>query len=109
MKRLTLMLILALAPSAANIHTIATISGSGAKVQISTDSQTRAKWIQVIADSGNSAKVFFGDSTVSATTGLPIAAGAGYNTPACQSCVYTLSATYVYVGSGDKVYVAFGD
>lgn len=108
MKRLLLLLAL-LFPCSGNIHTIATITGTGETVALSTSTTTRAKWIQIITPSTNSAAVYFGDSTVTATTGLPIAAGAGYNTPACESCTYTLSATYVYIANGDKAYVAFGD
>ncbi len=108
MKRLLLLLFLLL-PCVADVHTIATITGSGATVAISTDTTTRAVWIQVIADSGNGAKIFFGDSTVTATRGLPIAAGAGYNTPTCSTCVYTLASHYAYIANGDKLYVAFGN
>ncbi len=108
MKRLLVLLIFLL-PCQANLHTIATITGAGATVQISTDIQTRAKWVQVIADSTNGAKIYFGDSTVTATRGLPIAAGGGYNTPTCDTCIYTLSTLYAYIGSGDKLYVSFGD
>ncbi len=108
MKRLLALLIFLL-PCQANLHTIATITGTATTVQISTDALTRAKWVQVIADSGNGAKVFFGDSTVTATRGLPIAAGGGYSTPSCDSCIYTLSTMYAYLAQGDKIYVAFGD
>ena len=110
MKRiLVLLCLLASFCATGEIITVATITGTGAKVALSTNVKTRAAWIQIIADSGNSAKVFFGDSTVSATNGLPIAAGAGYNTPACSSCIYTPAATYIYISNGDKAYVAFGN
>src|SRR5689334_3478682 len=102
MKRLAFLILLALVPGAANIHTVATFTGTAAKVCISTDTTTRAKWIQVVTPAANSAVVRFGDSTVSATTGLPIAAGAGYNTPACESCIYQLAATCMYIANGDK-------
>lgn len=108
MKRFVLLLALLL-PCAANVHNLATITGTGATVQISTDITTRATWIQVIAPSSNSAVVYFGDSTVTATRGLPIAAGGGYNTPPCSSCVYTLAAHYAYIANGDKINVAFGN
>ena len=92
-----------------NLHSIAEITGSGATVAISTDGSTRASWIQIIAPSGNSAVVRFGDSTVTSSIGLPVAPGGGYNTPACSACIYTLSQHYVYVANGDKVDVAWGN
>ena len=96
-----------------NVHTLATITGTGATVQISTDTTTQVAWIQVITPCStafcNSANVMFGDSTVNATTGLPVAPGGGYNTPVCSTCSYTLAAHYVYVANGDKAYIAFGD
>ena len=92
-----------------NVHTLATITGTGAAVQISTDTTTQVAWIQVIAPSGNAATVQFGDSTVSATRGFAIAAGGGYNTPVCSTCNYTLAAHYVYIANGDKAYIGFGN
>src|SRR6266702_1977275 len=109
MKRIFFAVLLLLLPVNAGIHTIATITGANAAVAISTDSTARASWVQVIAGSSNSGSVMFGDSTVSSTQGLPIAAGGGYNTPACNTCVYTLNAVYVYVWTGDKAYVACGN
>lgn len=93
----------------ANIHTVATISGSSSAVAIVPGSVARASWIQCVAPSTNASTVQFGDSTVSATVGLPIAAGGGYNTPSCPNCIYNPGATYVYVASGDNVYCAWGD
>lgn len=109
MKRLLILIAFIVLAASANVHTLATITGAGAAVQISTDTTTRATWIQIITPSSNAAAVMFGDSTTSATRGLAIAAGGGYNTPTCGTCTYTLAATYVYVANGDKVYVAFGD
>ena len=94
-------------PSA--INTLADISGSSTTVQLSTSPNTVCKWIQVIAPPGNANAVRFGDSTTSPTKGLPIAPGGGYNTPSCDTCVYPLSAAYVYVVSGDKASVACGN
>jgi hypothetical protein len=91
-----------------NVVNLAPITGAGATVAISS-SAARANWIQVIAPSGNASNVMFGDSTTTATTGLPIAPGAGYNTPTCANCVYTPSAHFVYVANGDKAYLAFGN
>ncbi len=109
-KLLLLLLLLVCAfPAKPTLHPIAEITGTGAAVAISTDSSSRPAWVQVIAPAGNSAVVRFGDSTTSATMGLPIAAGGGYNTPVCSSCVYTLSTLYVYVANGDKADVAWGN
>lgn len=107
--RLVLSLLLCAGFVRPNINTLATISGTGAAVQISTDTQTRATWIQVYAPVTNVSNVMFGDSQTSATRGLPVTPGNGYNTPTCSTCVYTLGATYVYVASGDKAYIAFGN
>ena len=96
-------------PSRSNLHPLADFTGAGAAVQLSTNANIKAKWIQVIADPGNSAAIRFGDATTSATVGLSIAKGAGYNTPTCGNCVYQLTAHYLYIANGDKVYVAWGD
>lgn len=93
----------------ANIHTVATISGTSSAVAIIPGSTARAGWIQCIAPSSNTNPVYFGDSTVSGATGLPIAPGGGYNTPTCPNCIYNPGATFVYVSSGDKASCAWGD
>jgi hypothetical protein len=91
-----------------NVANLPPISGSNATVKIST-STARANWIQIITPSANTNSVMFGDSTTTATTGLPIAPGGGYNTPTCANCLYTPAAHFVYVSSGDKAYAAFGN
>lgn len=104
------LLILALGTRAhGGIHNVATINGTSSAVAIVAGSPDQAKWIQVIAPSGNSSTVRFGDSTTSATVGLPIVAGAGYNTPPCDSCVYPLSGTFIYVATGDTASVSWGN
>lgn len=109
MKRFLVLLLLLALCATANIHTIATITGTGAAVQVSTNVTTKCTWIQVTADSGNSANVFVGDSTVTSSRGQPVTKGNFYVTPTCDHCVYTLAATWVYIGNGDKIYVAYGD
>ncbi len=109
MKRIPILLALLGLYASAEIHTLATITGSGAKVALSTNTKTKASWIQIITDPGNTDPVYFGDSTVASGTGLQIAKGAGYNTPPCSSCVYSLAATYIYVSNNDKAYIAFGN
>jgi hypothetical protein len=93
----------------ANIHTVATISGASSAVAIVPGSVARAAWIQCVAPSANTNNVYFGDSTVSATVGLPIAPGGGYSTPTCANCIYSPGNTYVYVSSGDTAACAWGD
>ena len=109
MKRILVLLALVAFCATGEIHTVATITGSGAKVALSTNTKTKAAWIQIIADAGNTDPVYFGDSTVASGTGLPIAKGAGYNTPPCGTCVFSLAATYIYISNNDKAYVAFGN
>ena len=91
-----------------NVSNLTPIAGSSATVRIST-STARANWIQIISPSTNANTIMFGDSTTSATTGLPIAPGGGYNTPTCPNCLYTPNAHYVYVVTGDTAYLAFGN
>lgn len=106
--RLVLLLAALCLPLRPNVHPLAEITGTGAAVQVST-SPARAKWIQIIADKGNSAEVWFGDSTVAIGVGLKIPAGGGYNTPTCDQCIYTPAAHWIYIANGDKVTLAWGD
>ena len=64
-----------------------------------------AVWVQLIAPTTNSAVVRFGDANVSATRGLPIAAGGGYNTPVLGqgNPRYDISKLFYYCTTGDKV------
>jgi hypothetical protein len=119
MKKLFLLLLLLIASVATGTNTwvtMADITGSAAAVQISTDcpattpscsATTQIDYIQIIADKSNSAVVRFGDSTVSSTVGLPIAAGGGYTTLFHLGSPYTLGNFYVYIASMDVVHVAY--
>ncbi len=69
----------------ANIHTVATISGANAAVAVVPGLTTRAAWIQCVAPTTNTNPVYFGDSTVTSSRGIPIAPGGGYNTPTCAN------------------------
>jgi hypothetical protein len=91
-----------------NIHTVATITGAGAAVAIVPGAQYRAAYIQCVAPSTNTNNVYFGDSTVTSTSGIPIAPGGGYNTPVTGT-PYSLSATYVYISNSDVANCAWGD
>jgi hypothetical protein len=95
--------------SQSNLINGACISGASSTVQLSTNTTARAKFIQIIAPAANSGIVYFGDSTTSSSKGLPIAAGGGYNTPTCDSCLYTLAAHYAYVATGDTACWAWGN
>lgn len=109
MKRFAL-LALALIPAyGAFLASFAEVTGTGAAVALTTNTQTLCSYIQIIAPAANSAVVRFGDSTVSATVGLPIAAGGGYNTPVIPGSKYAMSAQYVYVANNDKVDFACGN
>lgn len=119
MKRFLLsigLLIASIATGANTLVTLTDITGSGAAVQLSTacpsttpscSSTALIDWIQIIAPSGNSAVVRFGDSTVSSSNGLPIAAGGGYTTLYHLGSPYTLGQFYVYIANGDKVSAAY--
>lgn len=93
----------------------ADVTGTAAAVQVSASGT--ARWLQVIAPSGNSAVIRCGGSTVSATIGAPVAAGGGLFYPAMpvdtrqavNQHYYDLSKIYCYVGSGDKVNFSWGN
>lgn len=93
----------------------ADVTGAAAAVQASASGT--ARWIQVIAPSGNSAVIRCGGSTVSATVGAPVAAGGGFFFPAMpvderqavNQHYYNLASIYCYVGSGDKVNFLWGN
>lgn len=93
--------------------TIAEVTGAGAAVQFATAG--RARWVQVIALSTNGAVIRCGDSNVSSTRGLPVAAGGGFMFPAITvdtrestaQHFYDLSSLYCYVANGDKIDIAY--
>lgn len=88
------------------VTTIADITGTGAAVQVAASGT--ARWIQFIAPPTNAASVRCGDVNVSTTRGLPLAAGAGQFFP-FQAQLYSLSSLYCYIGSGDKLSIAWGN
>lgn len=97
------------------VTTAAEVTGTAAAVQIS--SSGNARWIQVIAPSTNSAVIRCGDSNVSATRGLPIAAGGGFMFPGMpfnpnlnsMQNYYSLANVYCYIANGDKADFAWGN
>ncbi len=67
-----------------------------------------ARWIQIIAPSGNSAVIRIGDSNTSASRGLPIAPGGGIMLPpTSQAPGYDLTRVFYYATTGDKVNIAW--
>jgi hypothetical protein len=97
----------------ARITTAADISGSSATVQVATSGS--ARWVQFIAPAANMNAVRYGDSMTSATRGGLIAAGGGQMLPPLPqnrsgdaASLYNLATIYVYVVTGDKVTVVWG-
>lgn len=93
--------------------TLADITGDAAAHKVA--SSGTARWVQFIAASGNAAVVRVGDSNVSTTRGLPIAAGAGQMFPmlngdqrsSVNQQYYDLSTIYYVAAIGDKVSIVW--
>jgi hypothetical protein len=83
------------------------ITGANAAVQVA--SAGIARWVQFVADPANTSAVRLGDASVTATTGVRIAPGAGQMLPPQEPGTYRLSDLYVYVATGDKVSVLWGN
>lgn len=97
----------------ATIATLPDITGTGATVALATSGT--ARWVQLTAASTNAALVRWGGPSTSATQGSFIAAGGGQFVPplpmnqnAPVQNFYALSNIYVYIASGDKVNVTYG-
>ncbi len=91
------------------VTSTAQVTGSGASFQLAASGT--ARWIQVLAATGNSGTVNCGGSNVSTTIGVLIPAGAGMFFPpmpfdsrlATNQSYYSLANVYCYVSNGDKV------
>ena len=88
--------------------------GNGTALQLSSTATT-ARWVQLVAPTGNAAVVRWGDNTISATRGAVIAAGGGqYLAPYVQTpggtvpTMYDLSNIYYLAQSGDKLTITWG-
>ncbi len=120
MQRLTILAaliigLLMMVPSQMDAQGLVVVTGNvdvtGTATAVHVAASGAARWIQVIAPSGNSAVIRCGGSTVSATVGAPVAPGGGLFFPALpidtrqstQQFYYHLANVYCYVGSGDKV------
>lgn len=98
----------------ATLTTTADVAGDSAAHQVQTSGT--ARWVQFICTANNTAIVRVGDSAVSATRGLPIAAGGGLMLPPIPSApgmkqidqFYQLSSIYYIVQTGDAVSIAWG-
>lgn len=91
------------------IGTLADITGDGSAHKISS-TPIAARWIQIVAITGNSAVVRIGDSNVGSSRGTPVAAGGGFMMPPPNSSFpsYDLSQVYYYAANGDKLSVTWG-
>jgi hypothetical protein len=92
------------------VHNIADITGDGsAHPLIASNVRTPACWLEINATAGNSAAVRIGDSTTSATSGTPVASGAGQLFPPIGTTQYMdLSQIWYYAANGDKFSVTYG-
>ncbi len=95
------------------LHSLPDVIGTGVAVQLSS-SGTPARAIQISMvsnSSGSAARV--GDAEVSSTRGIPVFVSGGQillpPIPDMPGPFYTLAGTYVWIGSGDHISVAYWD
>ena len=83
-----------------------TLTGVAATETVTADTQ-KGKWVQLLADAGNSAAVNIGGPATSATVGFPLAAGASIFFPQISDAMefYQLAKIYYYAANGDKLHV----
>jgi hypothetical protein len=84
-------------------------TGAGSALPLVTDSR-QGKFVQILADSANTAAIRIGGVEVSATIGFPLIAGASqFATPIAEPMMefFPLSGIYVYAALGDKYYVIY--
>lgn len=85
------------------------LTGTAAQASLTNDT-SKAKWVQLLADSANSGNVLVGGNDTSATVGFPLAAGSSQFLPSISDLFefYQLSSLYFYAGNGDKLHVLYG-
>jgi hypothetical protein len=85
-----------------------TLTGAATQATITADT-SKAKWVQLLADSGNSAAINIGGPEVSATAGFPLAAGASQFLPSVSDLFefYQFNKSYYYAANGDKLHVLY--
>ncbi len=114
MKRLLLLLAVALMLCAQTAPTnIPQITGDGSTHQLLTSGLARA--VQFVTPAGNAATVLIGDSTTSATSGIPLVAGAADYWPPWpdnksvlgKDSYHDLSKIYYFAAVGDKLNVVY--
>ncbi len=86
-------------------HTL-TITGNNTAQTISTSAGS-ASYVCFVAPATNGSVSMLGDSTTSATVGMPISAGAGFCPPFMGLGAYSLGSFKAYVASGDKLSVTW--
>jgi hypothetical protein len=100
-------------PASATVVSAADITGDGNVHALAAGS---ARWVQIVCASTNGAVVRVGDSAISATRGIPIAAGAGFMLPPippaptmrAQDQYYQMGTIYYRAANGDKISVVWG-
>jgi hypothetical protein len=108
MKKLLLIVALALLPiKAGDVQTLK-ITGAASTVALSSTSKS-VRWIQLVAPSGNGANVLYGDATTSSSVGSVLVPGSGQMLPPNGGGAggYDLSQVSVYVANSDIVYVTW--
>lgn len=89
-----------------------TLNGSTAQqVSVAVSSTASCRWVLFVGLATNAAVVRVGDSTVNATTGIPVSATGGVIPPPSVEIGnhwYSLSTLYVYGSTGDKVSITCG-
>jgi hypothetical protein len=91
------------------LNNLADIVGAGAAVQLASPNIT-ARWVQFVVSGTGTVRI--GGSSVSATLGLPVAAGAGMFLPiqtadGQSTSPYSLAGLYAYVPVGATLSVAY--
>lgn len=106
MKKLLLIVALALLPIKAGDIQTRKITGAASTVALSSTSKS-VRWVQLVVPSGNSANVLYGDSTTSSSVGSVLIAGSGQMLPPTPQGGYDLGQIFVYVAMSDIVYVTW--
>jgi hypothetical protein len=106
MKKLLLIVALALLPIKAGDIQTRKITGAAATVALSSTSKS-VRWIQLVVPAGNSANVLYGDATTSSSVGSILVPGSGQMLPPTGQGGYDLSQVSVYVANSDIVYVSW--
>jgi|SRR5690348_14858929 len=106
MKKLILIVALALLPIKAGDIQTRKITGAASTVALSSTSKS-VRWIQLVAPSGNGANVLYGDATTSSTVGSVLVPGSGQMLPPTGQGGKDLGQVFVYVANSDIVYVTW--